>query len=239
MMTRWRCTGDLTFCRAFGFVLGLWFLSSGTAQAQWGWGFGWMPYTPPSVEMLNARSNIMTSRAASGQQPSLQVPDRFAYRQQQIEMMDRRDVSSRRGLDSYISRTPTPPPPRPADSRPGVVQGQVPQAPMARPVLPITSFFDPNQELVWPADAPTAGDLGSLRNISDDASRVVLMQFEADGRAKLASVTDARLRLLDYGQPALSEIRERSTPRIADAFHLFLLSLYDSLGQAADPPPST
>jgi hypothetical protein len=28
-------------------------------------------------------------------------------------------------------------------------------------------------------------------------------------------------------------MRDNTTPRIADTFHLFMLSLYDSLGQAA------
>ncbi len=49
-------------------------------------------------------------------------------------------------------------------------------------------------------------------------------------------MTDARSKLVDYGRPALEYIRDNSTPRIADTFHLFLLSLYDSLGQAATVP---
>jgi hypothetical protein len=32
------------------------------------------------------------------------------------------------------------------------------------------------------------------------------------------------------------EIRTYTTPRVADTFHLFLLSLYESLAQAANPP---
>jgi hypothetical protein len=39
--------------------------------------------------------------------------------------------------------------------------------------------------------------------------------------------------LLDYGKPALHLLRSKSTVRVADAFHLFLLSLYESLAQAA------
>ena len=42
--------------------------------------------------------------------------------------------------------------------------------------------------------------------------------------------------LIDYGQPALQEIRTQATPAIADTFHRFLLSLYDSLAQAVGPP---
>ena len=49
-------------------------------------------------------------------------------------------------------------------------------------------------------------------------------------------MTDARAKLLDYGRPALQYIRDNATPRIADTFHLFLLSLYESLAQAATVP---
>ena len=48
-------------------------------------------------------------------------------------------------------------------------------------------------------------------------------------------VTTARERLLDYGRPALREISANATPRIADSFHIFMLSLYESLAQAALP----
>ncbi len=36
--------------------------------------------------------------------------------------------------------------------------------------------------------------------------------------------------------PPCELVRSISTPRIAEGFHLFLLSLYDSLGAAANPP---
>jgi hypothetical protein len=52
----------------------------------------------------------------------------------------------------------------------------------------------------------------------------------------MSSVTHARQKLVEYGQPALQEIRAQATPVIADAFHRFLLALYDSLASAAGPP---
>ncbi len=54
--------------------------------------------------------------------------------------------------------------------------------------------------------------------------------------ASVSSAAFARQKLLDYGRPALQEIRSSSTPAISDAFHMFLLSLYDSLAQSAAPP---
>ena len=51
----------------------------------------------------------------------------------------------------------------------------------------------------------------------------------------MASVTDARQKLLDYGQAGAGvHVRAHETPRIADTFHMFLLSLYESLAQAAN-----
>jgi hypothetical protein len=63
----------------------------------------------------------------------------------------------------------------------------------------------------------------------------VLSETKQNGVAALASVTDARQKLLEYGRPALAHVRAHETPRIADTFHMFLLSLYESLAQAATP----
>ena len=91
--------------------------------------------------------------------------------------------------------------------------------------------------------APADGDLKAKRDTSDKACDVVLQETRREGVASLASVTDARQKLLDYGRPALASARARETPRVADTFHMFLLSLYDSLAQAASPssapPPPT
>ena len=103
-------------------------------------------------------------------------------------------------------------------------------------MVPLASFFDVAKRLVWPGDAPVTGDLQQKRDISDEGCLAVLGEFQARGHASIATVTDSRQKLLDYGQPALQEIRTTATPRVADAFHLFLLSLYESLTQSANPP---
>jgi hypothetical protein len=104
------------------------------------------------------------------------------------------------------------------------------------PVLPLSSFYDPQNELMWPGDAPTAGDLKEKRSTFDQASQQVLAEAKKNGVASIAAVTDARRKLLDYGRPGLGYLRSHATPRIADSYHLFLLSLYESLAQAANPP---
>ncbi len=108
-----------------------------------------------------------------------------------------------------------------------------------RPVVPLASFFDGAKRLLWPSDAPVAGDLQQKRDIADEGSLVVLGELQAQGRASIASVADSRQKLLDYGQPALREIRASATPPVAETFHAFLFALYESLAQAADPPAAS
>ena len=111
-------------------------------------------------------------------------------------------------------------------------------AAVPRPVIAIASFFNAERTLVWPNDAPVTGELKGKRDTSDQASLVVADLVKEFRSAPITTVTDARNKLLEYGRPALTDIRSHSTPRIADAFHLFLLSLYDSLAQASDPAPA-
>ncbi|MGO8901727.1 MAG: hypothetical protein ACLQU5_25735 [Isosphaeraceae bacterium] len=104
-----------------------------------------------------------------------------------------------------------------------------------RPVVPIGSFFDASRMLVWPSDAPVEGDLITKRDTSDRACLAVSDLVDKHRSAPITTVTYARNRLLDYGQPALQFIRSHTTPRIAENFHQFMLSLYDSLAAAANP----
>jgi hypothetical protein len=108
-----------------------------------------------------------------------------------------------------------------------------------KPVVPIGNFFNEARKLVWPSDAPLSGELGGKRDTSDQASLVVKELVDQHGAAPITTVTDARQKLLDYGQPALQLIRSITTPLIAENFHMFMLSLYESLAAAASPADST
>ena len=94
----------------------------------------------------------------------------------------------------------------------------------------------PQNKLAWPSESPTEGELKAKRDESDQACLAVLEETKQHGVAAISSVSDARQKLLDYGRPALQEVRAAATARVADTFHLFLLSLYESLAQAASPP---
>jgi hypothetical protein len=105
-----------------------------------------------------------------------------------------------------------------------------------KPSLPLSTFFNAQNQLVWPADSPTAGDLQDKRTAFNKASQVVLDEMKKNGVASVASVIDARQKLVDYGRPGLQYVRVHDTPRVADTYHLFLMSLYESLAQAVNPP---
>ena len=206
------------------------------AQYGMGMGFGFGMFggmVPSPSQFINDHA---LTRAAAGQR---NVPSRNVYANNSNSYINRiRDngLSSHYSTRSHRSpgyeiertaaRIPSPPPisdPEPAP----------------RPFYPIASFFNAARQVVWPAESPVTDDLKPKRDISDHACLVVLELVEKFRSAPITTVTDARQKLLNYGQPALRVVRSVSTPRIADSFHMFLLSLYDSLGAAATESAAT
>ena len=212
-------------------VLGL---GSNQARGDWGWGrgFGGFNYVPSPTDFLNQQA--LNNAARAGSPPSNNVyadnPNSYFYHIRDNGFVPSFDVA-RRVPPAQRPNPPVSPGERPVAPAPPQTVNTVPA-----PVVPLPSFFNDARQLVWPSDAPVAGDLRRKRDISDEGSLVVLGELQRLGRASIASVTDSRQKLLDYGQPALQEIRTYATPRVADTFHFFLLSLYESLAQAANPP---
>lgn len=217
-------------------ILGAAVLGLGSNQARgdwgWGWGFGGFNYVPSPTDFLNQQALVNAARA--GSPPSNNVyagnPNSYLNRIRDNGFVPSFDVA-RRVPPAQRPNPPVSPGERPVAPAPPQTVNTVPA-----PVVPLPSFFNDARQLVWPSDAPVAGDLRRKRDISDEGSLVVLGELQRLGRASIASVTDSRQKLLDYGQPALQEIRTYATPRVADTFHFFLLSLYESLAQAANPP---
>ena len=209
---------------------------SNPAQAQWdmGLGFGGFGFhnAPSPTNFLNQHSLTNSARGAQG------VPSRTPYGNSSNAYFNRiRDNGFVSHQDVRRRRRPTYQPESTASS--GNAGGAEPQpAPAANPVAPLGSFFDAARKFVWPNDAPTHGDLQGKRDMSDEAILAVLEETKQQSTASITSVAYARQKLLDYGQPALQEVRTQATPPIADTFHRFLLSIYESLAQAASPPES-
>ncbi|MGZ3354756.1 MAG: hypothetical protein ACXVBO_07870 [Isosphaeraceae bacterium] len=139
-------------------------------------------------------------------------------------------------------------PPAERSHHPGSLGDQVNRQPAvdstaasSRPkqMIPLSNFFDASQKLVWPGEATAEVGLKEKREIFERASLAVLKESRQNGVASTATVTAARQKLLDYGRPALQQVRASSTPQVVDTFHHFLLSLYDSLARSAARPEIT
>jgi hypothetical protein len=210
------------------------------AHAQYGMGMGmFMPMrmVPSPQEFINQHALVNAGRATMGpvnRPVYANNPNSYLSRVRDNGFTSHYGVNSRRspGLDSGRRRS--------SSSNQGGNNSPQPETATApRPLIAIGSFFNSERTLVWPNDAPVTGDLKGKRDTSDQACLVVADLVEKFRSAPITTVTDARQKLLEYGRPALSEIRSHSTPRIAEAFHHFMLSLYDSLAQAAEPQGAT
>ncbi len=202
------------------------------AHAQWGmgggmgmgWGFGLFRPVPSPETYINQKSLINAEHPP--ELPSRNVyannPNSYINHVRDNGFVDRYSAD-RREMPSYRN--------------PPLAQVAAPQPPQV-PSLPLSSFYNAENVLVWPGDSPMEGDLKEKRAVFDQSSQVVLSESKKNGVASMASVTDARNKLLDYGRPALAYTRAHDTPRISDSFHMFMLSLYESLAQAINPAPS-
>jgi hypothetical protein len=210
-------------------------IGSRPARAQYGMGmgfFGGFGQVPSPSQFINDHALV---RAGAGRRE----PARNVYSNNSNSYINRiRD----NGFSSHSSARSHRSPGYDVDRRPtrslSQASNTAPQpAPAAdpRPVHPISSFFNAARQLVWPSEAPATDELKPKRDISDQACLVVFELVEKHRSAPITTVTDARQKLLEYGQPALQVARSVSTPTIAESFHMFLLSLYDSLAAAANP----
>jgi hypothetical protein len=240
------------FLAAFALAMAL---GPGRASAQFGYGMGFGLYDPAARTMQTIDSWALQNGARATMGPVQNNvyagnPNAYINRLHGPGLLDRYDPTTRRQIEARVGRfTQGPPPASPiaVATAPAPVVAPAPVAAPARPAapdLPLSSFFDRYQKLVWPGGSPVHGDLGAARAVADLACLAVLNDRTLRGLAQVATVTEARTKLVDYGRPALEYMRENSTPRVADTFHLFLLSLYDSLAQAATvagkpaaPPP--
>jgi hypothetical protein len=219
------------------FVVATTAIEIGKGEA-WAIGFGFELFrqVPSPQQFINDHALV---RAAAGQK----LPSRNVYANNSNSYINRiRDngMTSHYGVESRgspgynVARRRTPSVRQANNNVPPSAAVAAPEAD-PRPVYPMSSFFSAARVLVWPAESPVTDELKPKREISDQGCLVVLEMVEKYRSAPITTVTEARQKLLDYGQPALRLVRSVSTPRLAESFHLFLLSLYDSLGAAANP----
>jgi hypothetical protein len=196
-----------------------------------GWGFGGFSQVEKPESFLYSKALIDAGRDTHIPSRSVYANNSNAYINHIRDngFVERYDVA--RHDASYYRYAP--PPSQPSNARLTPTAMTVPRQ---TPLLPLASFYNADHKLDWPADAPVAGELKDKQGIFDQASQIVVSETQKSGVASIATVTDARQKLLEYGRPALQYVRTHETARLADTFHLFLLSLYESLAQAVNPP---
>lgn len=213
-------------------------LAAGWAEAQVSVGVGPFgvgisigpPQPSPTTDYLNRLAVVRAQAAYAERNRAMDALDNanaYYNKARDTTFFERYDPETRKRLEERVARRPVRAEPTPR--APATASRSTPS------VLPLASFFDRSGRLAWPSEAPTSGDLGAKRTACDRATQVVLTEVNERGVAQVASATDARSKLLDYGRPALQTVRAGATPAVADTFHAFLLALYDSLGQAAVP----
>jgi hypothetical protein len=210
-----------------------------------GYGWGYNPNAYSDVNFLNQRS-LINAQAAANSRPQALVAPPMVSRDESF--YDRYDLSTREAMIDRIARDPAR---ERGTADPSGVLARPPSsststststAKVAKPTPPppsevhLAEYFSKDRQLVWPSVAPISGEMGKLQATADLAALAVLNEYDLKGLAQLSTVTDARQKLLDYGRPALQQVREQSTPALADSFHVFLLALYNNLGNAATVP---
>jgi hypothetical protein len=208
----------------------------GPARADFGmgWGFGMFGVQPSaSTSFLNQHANTRTALGRPAR-PSHNAysgnPNAYFNRVRDNGFVSHYDARRRRAPSYQSGRTGSTLDRGREESRPAP-----PEASTAA-IVPLASFFDASSRLVWPQESPVDGDFKEKKDVSDRAALAVLKEKQQHGVASITGAAEARQHLVDYGRPALRQLREASTPPIADSFHRFLLSLYDSLGASAGLP---
>jgi hypothetical protein len=201
----------------------------------WGWGFGGVGPSA-STQFLNEHAQTRAAAGGFGRRTNNVYagnPNAYFNRIRDNGFVSHYDARRRRSPSYQPERTTSLGSAARAQSQPA------PATASATSVEPIASFFDASLRLVWPQESPTDGDFKEKREISDQASLAVLNETKRHGAASIATATEARQKLVEYGRPALKQLRAAATPPIADSFHRFLLSLYDSLEAAAWNPQTS
>jgi hypothetical protein len=210
------------------------------ARAMIGFGFDLFRQVPSPTQFIHDHALIRAGRAQN-------LPSRNVYSNNSNSYINRiRDngfsphygTESRRSPGYDVARRQTPSVRQANNNTPPAAAVAAPEAD-PRPVYPMSSFFNAARVLVWPAESPVTDELKPKRDISDQSCLLVFELVEKHKSAPITTVTETRQKLLEYGQPALRLVRSISTPRVAEGFHLFLLSLYDSLAAAANPSEGT
>jgi hypothetical protein len=96
-------------------------------------------------------------------------------------------------------------------------------------MLPKNAVLRGDGAVIWPATVPTDAKLEPSKAAAEAAIRVAVKEYEADGKASIQSVSEAKSLLFAYGKPTLEQASwsSRTTGRK-------LLDFFRSLEQTLD-----
>jgi hypothetical protein len=104
--------------------------------------------------------------------------------------------------------------------------------PEAKKLLAKGDVLKSSGEVAWPTNIPTSESLDKSRSAAEAAIRVAVKEFEADGKASIQSVAEAKSELLDFGKPALEQLVHENRWE-ANKLLKFLASLETALNSLA------
>lgn len=73
-------------------------------------------------------------------------------------------------------------------------------------ILPKNEVLGSDGRVLWPASIPASDELDKTRSAAEAAIRVAVKEFEANGKATVQSVAEAKSLLFAYGKPALHQL---------------------------------
>ncbi len=103
--------------------------------------------------------------------------------------------------------------------------------PEAKKLLPKSDVLKEDGKVIWPENAPSSTDMDKARAGAESAIRVAVKEFEASGKASIASVAEAKSQLFAYGKPAIDQLAHANRGEARKLFKFFasLEQVLDSL----------
>jgi hypothetical protein len=105
--------------------------------------------------------------------------------------------------------------------------------PNERALLPRNEVLSPDGTVLWPPTASSRGSLGQTRRAAEAAIRIAVREFVSGGSTTTRSVVAAKIQLLAYGRPALTQLM-RADRGEAENLLRFLASLEQVLSELAE-----
>ncbi len=101
----------------------------------------------------------------------------------------------------------------------------------AKKLLPKSDVLKDDGQVIWPENAPSSSEMDKARAGAESAIRVAVKEFEASGKASIASVAEAKSQLFAYGKPAIDQLARANRGEARKLFKFFasLEQVLDSL----------